>query len=390
MLFLTLFCMSPLAAQSQGRDAFAVPDGLEDEVRFWRTVFGTYGGNQVIFYDEEHLNVIYEVVDFSGLNSRKNLNSTAKRAARQAEINRTQRKIANALRTIASGAKASALTDEQRYYQKLFEGSSDPNRFRAAAGRIRVQVGQKDNLRRAITKAAPWMGDIEAIFEKNGVPKELTALMFIESMFNPRAISDVGASGVWQFMPETGRSYVSMNDFWDDRNDTINASLGAARFLKDLHNQTGDWPLAINAYNSGLGRINSAVRQLGTKKIATIVHRFKGPGYGFYSRNYVAEFYAVVGLYRNREDFFGAQTESDDRQYDIVQTADFVVLPKIIDRFGISLNDLRRLNTALSEKVLTGQLPLPPHYPLKVPRGTGYYLAVVVGSLAPDKKWTVP
>lgn len=383
ILFLFFMVMVPLSSASvlsQGRDAFAVPDGLEDEVRFWRAVFGTYGGNQVIFYDEEHLNVIYEVVSFSG----------TKRATRQEEISRTQRKIADSLRALSSGAKDAVLTDEQRYYQKLFEGSSDPNRFRDAANRIRVQVGQRDNLKRAITKASPWMGDIEAIFEKNGAPKELMALMFIESMFNPRAISDVGASGVWQFMPETGRSYVSMNAFWDDRNDTLNATSGAARFLRDLYNQTGDWPLAINAYNSGLGRINAAVRKLGTKKIATIVHQFKDPGYGFYSRNYVAEFYAVVGLYRNRAEFFGPQSESDDRQYDIVQTADFVLLPKIADRFGIELDVLRKLNTALTEKVLTGELPLPPHYPLKVPRGTGYYLAVVVGSLAPDKKWTVP
>lgn len=362
----------------RGEESFPIPKGLESEVLFWRTVFGTYGDNQVILHDERFLNVIYEVIDFSGLRARQQLSDSAKRKIREQEINRTVRNISASLKQLASGPESADLTGEKQYYWKLFKG--DKEELKEAAGRIRVQPGQRDHLARAIAKSAPWMGDIEAIFTAENLPKELTALMFVESMFNPRAISNVGASGVWQFMPETGRSYVSINDFWDDRNDALNASHGAARFLKDLYGHTGDWALAVNAYHSGVGRILKAVKVLGTKDIAEVVHNFDDPGYGFYSRNYVPEFLAVAYLYRNRNDYFGSANIGDNRQYDIVRTADFVILPEIAGRFGIEMDVLQKLNTALKDEVLTGNLPLPPHYPLKVPKGTGYSLAVAIGS----------
>jgi membrane-bound lytic murein transglycosylase D len=397
--FLILSCAASFSAFSGPSESFSFPKGLEDEIRFWRTVFGTYGDNQVVFYDERFLNVIYEVNDFSGLDARQDLTPQVKQNIRQKEIRRTMHRIAASLKRLARGipeavgrpALAGAivptevghpsneLTDEERYYQKLFDGIDDPDRFLKASNRIQAQPGQKDRLQKAIAKSVAWMGDIESIFEKNGVPKELTALMFIESMFNPLAISNVGASGLWQFMPETGRSYVSINNFWDDRNDILNASAGAARFLKNLYSQTGDWALAINSYHSGLGRILKAVKTLETKEIAVIIHHFQDPAYAFYSRNYVPEFYAMVSLLKNKDAYFGSISEKDDRQYDIVQTSDFIILPKIATRFGIRMDVLRKLNTALKEEVLNGDLPLPPHYPLRVPKGTGYYLATSFG-----------
>ncbi len=381
--FLILLCVASSSAFSRPSESFSVPEGLEDEIRFWRTVFGTYGDNQVVFYDERFLNVIYEVNDFSGLAARQDLTSQVKQKIRQKEIQRTLHRIAASLKRLAHGIPRDELTDEERYYRKLFKDIEDPDRFEKASNRILVMQGQKDRLQRAIAKSIAWMGDIESIFEENDVPKELTALMFIESMFNPLAISNVGASGVWQFMPATGRDYVSINKFWDDRNDILNASAGAARFLKDLYSQTGDWALAVNSYHSGLGRILNAVKTLGTKKIAFIIHNFQDPAYAFYSRNYVPEFYAVVSLLQNKDAFFGPIVEKDDRQYDIVQTSSFINLPKIAARFGIPLNVLRKLNTALKEGVLDGNLPLPPHYPLRVPKGTGYYLANAVGFFTP-------
>lgn len=378
-LCLLLSCTVPSSVYSRGVESFPVPEGLEDEVLFWKTVFGTYNSDQVILHDERFLNVIYEVIDFSGLRARERLSPAAKREIRQTEIERSRRRIAASLERLHAGAREEDLTDEEKYYRKLFAAIDDPGRFRSASIRIRAQPGQKDHLARALAKAAPWMGDIEAIFSEKNLPTELTALMFVESMFDPRAVSDVGASGLWQFMPDTGQFYVSMNDFWDNRNDALTASAGAASFLADLYRRTGDWLLAVNAYHSGVERILKGVAALGTKKIARLVEDFNEPGYGFYSRNYVPEFLAVVQLTRDREDNFGHVPEADDRRYDIVKTSDFVILPTIADRFGISTDVLRKLNTSLKEEVLTGDLPLPPYYPLKVPKGTGYPLSIAIG-----------
>jgi len=386
IFFLVLLCVASTSVFSSSPEPFSVPEGIENEVSFWRAIFGTYGKSQVVFYDERYLNVIYEVNDFSGLNARTDLTSKAKRTIRQKEIRGTINRISASLKRLKKIIPTASLTEKELYYQKLFDSIDNPNKLLNASNRIRVQTGQRDRLKKAITMSIDWMGDIESIFEKNNVPKELTALMFIESMFNPRAISNVGASGIWQFMPKTGRDYISINKFWDDRNDILKASDGAARFLKDLYNKTEDWPLAINSYHSGLGRISKAIKQLDTKDIAVIIHNFKDPAYRFYSRNYVPEFFAMVSVLKNKDAYFDSIDKKNNRQYDIVQTSDFIVLPQVADRFGISLKELRKLNTALKKNVFNGKLPLPPKYPLRVPKGTGHLFATSVGFFAPATK----
>lgn len=357
----------PLFAES-----FAVPPPLSDEVRFWKTVFGTYDHSQVIVHDSRYLGVVYEVIDLS---------SERKKENRTARIREATERIVRSLERLALGPKPEPLSPEEQYIQRMFEEVPGPDKFLEAANRVRIQTGQRDHLMKAIAKSTAWIGDIEGIFEKQGLPRELTALVFIESMFNPQAVSEVGASGFWQFMPDTGQGYLSINAFWDDRNDPINSSAGAAQFLKDLHRQTGDWALAVNSYHSGPGRILKAVMQLKTKDISEIIARFDDPGYGFYSRNYYPEFLAVVEIYRHRDNYLGPLPEGPDLRYDIVQTKDFVNLPQVAGRFAINMDQLRKLNTALKTEVLSGSLPLPPNYLLRVPKGYGYYLANAIGYL---------
>ncbi|MBI2340266.1 MAG: hypothetical protein HYU99_07880, partial [Deltaproteobacteria bacterium] len=103
-----------------------------------------------------------------------------------------------------------------------------------------------------------------------------------------------------------------------------------------------------------------------------------------YSRNYFPEFLAVVDLYKNRSAYFGFDDNGSANapRYDIVKTGDFVNLPEVMSRFAVEKSSLKRLNPSLTEAVLEGELPLPPYYPLKVPRGLGYYLAGSVGMTA--------
>lgn len=346
-------------------------------------VFGTYHRSQVIVHDSRHLGVVYEVIDFSPLNARTDLSDGEKRKIRSKRIQADRARIIRSLRRLASrpdpGALTPPLTPEERQIQTLFEEVPDPNKYLEAVNRVRVQPGQSDRLFRAMLQSRGWIGDIEAIFEKHDLPRELTALMFIESMFNPKAVSEVGASGLWQFMPDTGQDYLSINAFWDDRNDPIHSSWGAARFLKDLYGQFGDWALSINAYHSGPARILKAVRDLKTRDIAEIISRFQEPGYQFYSRNYYPEFLAVAEIYRHQDEYLGPLAEGPDLRFDIVKTRDFVNLPEVAGRYAIRLDLIAKLNTALKAEVLSGNLPLPPNYLLRVPKGYGHPLAVAIG-----------
>ncbi|MCK5822525.1 MAG: transglycosylase SLT domain-containing protein [Bacteroidales bacterium] len=107
----------------------------------------------------------------------------------------------------------------------------------------------------------------EQILDANDLPVELKYLPVIESALNPRAISRVGATGMWQFMYYTGKSYkLEINSIVDERRDPIKSSYAAANYLKDLYRIYDDWVLAIAAYNCGAGNVNKAIRRSGGKR----------------------------------------------------------------------------------------------------------------------------
>ncbi|MEZ4999788.1 MAG: lytic transglycosylase domain-containing protein [Bacteroidales bacterium] len=108
---------------------------------------------------------------------------------------------------------------------------------------------------------------IEDIFDSYGLPAELKYVAVIESALNPNAVSRVGATGLWQFMYSTGRSYgLTINSVVDERRDPVKSTHAAARYMKDLYEIYHDWGLVIAAYNCGPGNVNKAIRRSGNRK----------------------------------------------------------------------------------------------------------------------------
>ena len=109
----------------------------------------------------------------------------------------------------------------------------------------------------------PWMREI---FDKYDVPEELIYLTIVESALNPTAVSRAGATGIWQFMYRTGKTYqLEVNTFVDDRRDPFKATDAAARHLRDLYKIFNDWGLAVSAYNCGAGGVRKAIARSGGK-----------------------------------------------------------------------------------------------------------------------------
>lgn len=107
---------------------------------------------------------------------------------------------------------------------------------------------------------------IEGALRKHRVPVALKALVFVESAFNPEAVSPVGASGMWQFMEATARGYdLTVEPGYDQRFDPYAASNAAAKHLADLYEETQDWPLALAAYNYGLGNVRARLEEAGAR-----------------------------------------------------------------------------------------------------------------------------
>lgn len=124
----------------------------------------------------------------------------------------------------------------------------------------------EERLTKMKSSAIPYFRTIDNIFRKYQMPTELKYLALIESELKSSAISRVGAVGPWQFMPETGRLMgLTVSKHRDDRRDLSKSSVAAAKYLKDLYAQLGDWLLVIAAYNGGPGRVEYAIKRSGSR-----------------------------------------------------------------------------------------------------------------------------
>ena len=142
----------------------------------------------------------------------------------------------------------------------------------------------------------------EEALEAYQIPLELKYLPVIESALNPRAVSRVGATGLWQFMLGTGKQYgLEVNSLVDERRDPVRASYAAARYLRDLYRIFGDWNLVIAAYNCGPGNINKAIHRSGGEKdywrlYPHLPAETRGYVPAFIAANYAMTYYCEHGI----------------------------------------------------------------------------------------------
>ena len=294
---------------SSGYFSFAPSASLRTEVDFWKIVYTRYDQNSEIIHDSENLGVVYSVLHFEDIERNSKNSRAQKNLMRQQKIEAEKTRIRTALLKLdAKQSGADAYTAEESELALLFQDDLNPNKFREAASldRIRSQTGLKSNFKNAIIRSGAYLPEIEAIFLEYGLPIELTRMIFVESMFNPQAKSKVGAYGLWQIMPNTAKLYgLNVDENIDERADPQRATHVAAQLLAENYRLLQSWPLAINAYNSGPATLQSAMRQLGTRDIATIIQQFRGGVYGFASRNFYPSFLAALEVYNDYPRYFG-------------------------------------------------------------------------------------
>lgn len=140
----------------------------------------------------------------------------------------------------------------------------------------------------------------EEIFDMYDVPLELKYLAIVESALNPKAKSPVGATGLWQFMYQTGKIYdLEVNSYVDDRMDPIKSTHAAAKYLRDLYKIFDDWNLALAAYNSGPGNVNKAIRRSGGQKNYWAIRPFLPRE----TAGYVPSYFALMYIFEHAEQY---------------------------------------------------------------------------------------
>ena len=371
---------------------FPVSEGLEPAVEFWKNIYARYHSRQVVLHDPVYLEVVYIGLDLSDVFDNADSVVTAQAVA-SASIEGERERIAKVLRGLAlqlkvgKGVKFSKLTKEQRRFYDAFRQTAawDPLNPEAnadllteAAGRIRAQRGLRDEFLRGIWDSAPYMPHMEKAFVDRGLPRELTRLTFVESMFNIRARSHVGAAGPFQFMSYTGRNYMRIDTVVDERYDPLIAAASAARLLEDNYRSLGEWPLAITAYNHGVTGMRRAVAQMGTTDLGVIAHNYTSRSFGFASRNFYAEYVAALTVYEYRDQLFAGHPEIQPRPvllWDQVVLPDYVTADALFEHTELTKEDFERYNPAFTRYVYNGQKFVEKGYAIRLPRGTGQKFA---------------
>lgn len=262
------------------------PEGLEGFVHLWEQVFGVYGTGHVVQYDIEHPQVIWSVVELPREADGQVDKSRARRAT-HAE----NRALRQRLRRLERNPTPRDAEDERL----LAVASAQPhNALAGASRRLRSQRGVADRFCDGLQRAVELLPSICDALQREGVPTDLAALPFVESMFNPEARSHVGALGLWQLMPLTARELgLRVGRRHDDRLDIEAATSAAARLLRQNERRLGNWPLAVTAYNHGPAGVRRGVDKTGSKDLADLVRRYDGPGWGFDSKNFFVELIAA-------------------------------------------------------------------------------------------------
>ena len=257
-----------------------------------------------------------------------------------------------------------AYGEREDLWQRLRDGFAMPDlEGDALVGKWEQWYASRpEYVQRMAERGGRYLFHIVEEVQRRGLPTELALLPFIESAFNPQAMSSARASGMWQFMPATGRDFeLKQNLFRDDRRDVLASTRAALDYLQKLESLFGDWRLALAAYNWGQGNVQKAITRNQKAGLPADYANLRMPDE---TRNYLPKLQAVKNIVTRPGAFSLALPALEnhpffasvpiERDIDVALAAQFA---------GISVDDFRQLNPQLNKPVIlakgTPQVLLP-------------------------------
>jgi membrane-bound lytic murein transglycosylase D len=385
LLLLTATASFPEAVRSDYKSAFIVPKELAPRVQFWIEIFTKYGKHQVVIHHKLYPYIIFGVLDLS--KEGKNLDPVTFDRLKANRLKSAMAQIKRAVQTLSQGYSSTSPLVKRVEDQMLKFSRNRQFEYRRIINHdlIRSQTGIKEKFAESIVRSGRYLPTMEAIFRSHGLPTELTRLPFIESSFDYKAYSSVGAAGIWQFMRSTAVKYMRVNATIDDRRDPIIATEGAARYLKQAYNSLGTWPLAVTSYNHGVGGVARKVKAYGTKDICRLVEN--GEAFGFASSNFYPELLAAIAVYNRYNEYFPNLEVEPIEKFVLRKLPYSMNINRIATYFGVTVDNLKNINYALSTRVWSGYTPVPKGYFIKIPLNKSYQsqdVSVVANLAKPD------
>jgi len=239
-------------------------------------------------------------------------------------------------------------------WQRIRRGFAMPDlETRTASNSTRWYAAQPDYIGRMASRANLYLFHIVEEIERQGMPTELALLPFVESAMQPEAESRAKAAGLWQFIPSTAKLYQLQQNLWrDERRDVLESTRAALDYLQKLHDDFGDWHLALAAYNCGEGCVTRAVARAKARRQSTEYSRLRLPRE---TRGYVPKLQAIKNIVRDpaaygvelpairNEPYFAVLRKS--RDFDIETAAKLAEM---------TVDDFRALNPSFNRPVIVG------------------------------------
>jgi len=209
--------------------------------------------------------------------------------------------------------------------------------------RIQWYSARPDYLQRMTLRSSKYLFYIVEELERRGMPTELALLPYVESAFNPQAVSSAKAAGMWQFMPATGTTFdLKQNAFRDDRRDVLASTRAALDYLQKLYGMFGDWHLALAAYNWGEGNVARAIAR---NQKAGLGIKYTDLNLPAETRMYVPKLLAVKNIVASPDSFRAELAPIENHPYfqtvEIKHDIDVALVAKLA---GIREEDFRALN----------------------------------------------
>ena len=352
---------------------------LQRDVDFWIRIYSGVPTSRGLLHDPVDLSIVYGEAEIPPGQP----GSPERRAAIEAARERWRSALRQAADALEAGAGSSS--DDVRRALGVWSAQGatpTPAALREAAGRVRFQLGQSDRFRVGLERSGAWRPHIARTLAAAGLPAELIALPHVESSFDPFAGSKVGAAGLWQFMPGTGKLYLRVDAAVDERYDPFRATEGAVQLLANNFRLLGSWPLALTAYNHGAAGMRRARDTMGTDDFAVIARRYRGSAFGFASRNFYPSFLAALTIDQDPGRWFPGVVRAPEAEYTEIELPRIAWMVDLQRTVGLPMTQLRELNPALREAAWRGERPLPAGYRLRLPAQTAWTATTLAAELA--------
>ncbi|MCB0362190.1 MAG: lytic transglycosylase domain-containing protein [Bdellovibrionales bacterium] len=347
---------------------FAIPEGLLKRTQFWFDIYTKYDSKVHVIHHLRYPWIVFKIVDTRKMISSGKGPLWLRRQRAQRLVANEKKKIVSILNKLARKRNWKGLNAEENRVLNIFKGfpGKKSTQLKFAAQNIRSQLGQKDFFLSGLKASHRYLSQMEEIFREQGLPIELTRLPFVESSFNVKAESKVGASGIWQIMPRTGKAYLTVSKDIDERNSPLKATKAASRILRSYYYSLKSWPLAVTGYNHGIGGILKARRKVKSSDLTTIIRRYHGGSFKFASSNFYTCFLAALHAEKYHDKIFPDLEKDELLETKKIKLKRSLRLKRIAVLTGIDLDTLVKLNLDLKNSAKRNPL-LPRGYVLHLP-----------------------